>query len=97
MSIYSTMQRTRLEKQLASVQAALDALYTSRLQSVSSNVESYSIDSGEGAQRVTRKKDAELDLRIEKLEAQEQYLINQLSGKGLISIQLRRRTPYDQN
>lgn len=95
MSIYSTMQRTRLEKQLTSVQSALDALYTSRLESASSNVESYSIDSGEGAQRVTRKKDLDLDKRIEQLEAQEQHLINLLSGKGLMSIQLRRRTPYD--
>ena len=95
MTNYATMTRDRLTKRLTAVQAALDALYITRTASAAQNVESYSIDSGEGAQRVTRKKDKDMFDTIEQLESEELWLINQLRGHGLVSIQLRRRTPYD--
>src|SRR4030042_4133907 len=90
---YATDRRTRLLTQLANVQAALTNFYTQMTETSTSSVESYSLDSGEGSQRVTRRKLSEIQSQIEKLEATETWLINELSGVGHISIKLRRITP----
>jgi len=89
---YITSRIARLKTQLARVQTALAALYETYTDLAARGVESFSFDSGEGSQRSTRRKLSEINEQIRQLEATESHLINELSGVGLVSTQLRRKT-----
>ena len=83
----------RLQAQLTKVQATLTRLFDTYDAATQTGVDNYSIDSGEGAQRVSRRKLKELRDEIEFWEAREESLINDLSNLGLVSIQIRRKVP----
>ncbi len=89
---YITARIARLKAQLARVQTALAALYETYTDLAARGVESYLFDSGEGSQRSTRRKLSEIHNQIAQLEATEEHLLNELSGVGLVSTQLRRKT-----
>ena len=90
---YSSVRIARLQKQLTHVQSILTELYATELTAAKQNVESYSIDSGEGAQRITRRKLAEIKDSIEYYEAREASIVNDLYNNGVVSITLRRKLP----
>jgi hypothetical protein len=91
---YIDGRKSRLRAQLAQVQAALTSLYTQLGEQAVSSVQSYQFDSGDGSQRTTRRKLSEIQDQIERLEATEEHLINELYNMGLTSIQVRRKNPY---
>ena len=91
---YIDGRKSRLRAQLAKVQAALTSLYDQLIEQSASSVQSYQFDSGDGSQRTTRRKLSEIQDQIERLEATEEHLINELYNMGLTSIQLRRKNPY---
>ena len=86
-------RRARLFAQLAKVQALLASLYASMTTASGTDIESYSFDSGEGSQRVTRRKLQSILDEIERLEATEEHLINEIYGVGVVAIQQRRKSP----
>jgi hypothetical protein len=91
---YIDGRKSRLRAQLAQVQAALTSLYTQLGEQAVSSVQSYQFDSGDGSQRTTRRKLSEIQDQIERLEATEEHLINELYNMGLTSVQVRRKNPY---
>jgi len=91
---YIETRKIRLQAQLVKVQAALTSLYDQIIEQSASSVQSYQFDSGDGSQRTTRRKLSEIQDQIERLEATEAHLINELYNMGLTSIQLRRKNPY---
>jgi len=91
---YIDARKSRLRAQLAKVQAALASLYDQLAEQSASSVQSYQFDSGDGSQRTTRRKLSEIQDQIERLEATEEHLINELYNMGLISVQVRRKNPY---
>jgi hypothetical protein len=91
---YVETRKSRLQAQLAQIQAALTSLYTQLGEQAVSSVQSYQFDSGDGSQRTTRRKLSEIQDQIERLEATEDHLINELYNMGLTSIQVRRKNPY---
>ena len=91
---YIETRKSRLRAQLTKVQAALTSLYDQLTEQSASSVQSYQFDSGDGSQRTTRRKLSEIQDQIERLEATEEHLINELYNMGLTSIQLRRKNPY---
>lgn len=90
---YISERKVRLQAQLASVQAALDNLYTVRTEMAATGAKSYAFDSGEGSQKTTRRSLQEIIDAIRELEATERHLVNELYGMGLISVKLRRKVP----
>ena len=91
---YIETRKSRLRAQLAKVQTALASLYDQLTEQSASSVQSYQFDSGDGSQRTTRRKLSEIQDQIERLEATEEHLINELYNMGLTSIQVRRKNPY---
>lgn len=90
---YMSIRLSRLKAQLTAVQNALNNLYAQQLELSTSNVESYAFDSGEGSQRTTRRKLSEIQDQIDRLEAKEMHLINEIYNMGLVRIQTRRKNP----
>jgi hypothetical protein len=91
---YIETRKSRLQAQLARVQASLTSLYDQLIEQSASSVQSYQFDSGDGSQRTTRRKLSEIQDQIERLEATEEHIINELYNMGLTSIQVRRKNPY---
>jgi len=91
---YIDGRKSRLRAQLAKVQAALASLYDQLTEQSNTSVQSYQFDSGDGSQRTTRRKLSEIQDQIERLEATEDHLINELYNMGLISVHVRRKNPY---
>jgi hypothetical protein len=90
---YVSTRKALLQSRLTSVQTRLAKLYTMLDETSESAIQSYSFDSGEGAQRVTRRKLNEIQDVIDRLEAKERSLINDLYNMGLVNISLRRKKP----
>ena len=90
---YITSRVARLKRNLLRIQDALTALNASFIDASESGVESYAFDSGEGSQRTTRRKLSEIRAQIRNLEAEEESIINELYGMGLVNVRLRRKTP----
>ena len=91
---YIETRKSHLKEQLLKVQTALASLYDQLAEQSASSVQSYQFDSGDGSQRTTRRKLSEIQDQIERLEATEEHLINELYNTGLIVTQLRRKNPY---
>lgn len=90
---YVSARKIRIQTQLANVQLAIENLYTLQLEMSTQSVDSYGFDSGEGSQRTTRKKMTEIQDQIDRLEAKERHLINELYNIGIVNIRLRRKRP----
>ena len=91
---YIETRKSHLKEQLLKVQTALASLYDQLTEQSNTSVQSYQFDSGDGSQRTTRRKLSEIQDQIERLEATEEHLINELYNMGLTSIQVRRKNPY---
>lgn len=88
---YITTRKERIQAALTKVQAAIAALYDSYTELSATENKAYSFDSGEGSQRATRRDTDKILDEIERLEAKERSLINDLYGMGIISVRLRRK------
>ena len=93
MSDYIISRKSRLTTQLARVQTALAALYDQLIEQSATSVQSYTFDSGEGIQTTRRRKLSEIQDQIDRLQATESHLINELNNMGLVNLQLRRKMP----
>jgi len=89
---YVSSRKLRLQTQLARVQASLTSLYDTLSEAAASQNHSYMFDSGEGSQRTTRRKIQDIQDMIDRLEATESHLINELSNMGLVNVRLRRKS-----
>jgi hypothetical protein len=88
---YMTTRKSRIQAQLTAVQAALTKLYDTQLNFSEYENQSYAFDSGEGSQRTTRMDPLKIQEQIDRLEAKERHLINELYNMGIVSIKLRRK------
>lgn len=88
---YVTARKARLQAQLTQVQSSLTNLYSVMLEMATTGASSYAFDSGEGSQRTTRRSLNEIQDMIDRLEAKERHLINELYGMGIINVRLRRK------
>lgn len=88
---YVQDRKSRLRQQLARVQAQIASLNDSMDELSAQQVESYKFDSGEGSQQATRRKIAEIADLIDRLEAKEAHLINEINNMGLMSVAVRRK------
>ena len=91
MAYLSATDRARIEAQIVTKTAQLDAANTA-LTAALANVEisSYKFESGEGSQSASRRKPAEIQESIRQLENQIDRLYNRLSGTGIVNMNLRR-------
>jgi Mg2+ and Co2+ transporter CorA len=89
---YESERVIRLRRQLTAVQAALTNLYNNLTELSTGTADSYQFDSGDGSQRTTRRKLGDIQDQIDRLEAKESHLINELYNMGILSVRLR-RTP----
>ena len=88
---YVNSRKIRLRTKLTQVQTVLDSLYNAMLEMSATGAKSYKFDSGEGSQSTTRRDLSEIQDMIERYEATERHLINELYGVGLVNIQVRRK------
>jgi uncharacterized coiled-coil protein SlyX len=77
-------RKTSLESQIATLENTLDGL-------LSSEVEEYRFDDGEGAQRVKRRKFKEVQDQLDSLESRLDAVCRELAGLGLVVSRLRRK------
>jgi conjugal transfer/entry exclusion protein len=97
MASYIQQRKSILQSRLSRIQATLSKLYDLSSEQSLTAVESYGFDSGEGSQRTTRRKLAEINDQIERLEAEQDHYINELNNMGIMSIQLRRKNNSTRN
>ena len=88
---YISARKLRLQSQLTRIQSALSVLYGTYAELAAATAQSYAFDSGEGSQKTTRRDLSKILDDIERLEATEAHIINELYGMGLVAIRLRRK------
>ena len=88
---YVPTRRAILLARLRRVQSALAKLYATYDDLSGLMLSSSEFDSGDGRQRSTRRKLDEVQDNIDRLEASEMSLINDLYNMGIVSMRLRRR------
>jgi Asp-tRNA(Asn)/Glu-tRNA(Gln) amidotransferase C subunit len=88
---YISNRKTRLQNQLTTIQTQIENLNTVLTEMSLSGAQSYSFDSGEGAQRTTRRSLKEIMDMLERLQATESHIINELYNMGIVAIRLRRK------
>jgi hypothetical protein len=92
MSYLSSAIRTRIEQQIATKTAQLDAAntaYTAAL--ANSEIQTFTLDTGEGKQSSTRRNPKQLLEVIRLLESDLDRLYRRLNGGGIVNMNLRRR------
>ena len=87
---YVTQRKARIQTQLATVQAQIDALNDAITEMAATGVKSYAFDSGEGSQKTTYRSYSEIMSMISELEAKESHLINELYRMGNVAVRFRR-------
>lgn len=88
---YASIRNARLLRKLAHIQAALDALYSQYESLAATQNESYEFDSGDGKQKTKRRSMTDVLNDIQRLEAEEASVINDLYNMGLVSVKVRRK------
>ncbi len=88
MAQYQTSQKTRIEQQIAKLEAQLSAL-DSAITGAMKKHKSYRLDSGEGSQQVTNNDVDRLVAAQERLQKRLDRLYNRLGGRGLVSMRVR--------
>lgn len=79
-----TAQLARLEAQIESANVALDSLATQE-------IESYTLNTGEGTQSAKRWDAMKLDALISRLEQRAEHTRQRLLGLGVIALNVRRK------
>ena len=82
-------RRTRIQNRITAKEAALAAAEDA-LTAAMVEVESYTLNTGEGSQTTKHRKIEDLEKTIRVLESQIDRLYRQLNGTGLINMNLRR-------
>lgn len=88
---YISTRKARIQAQLTAVQASLTNLYSTLIALSTSENQSYAFDSGEGSQRTTKRNLTDVQDQIDRLEAKERHLINELYNMGIVSVKVRRK------
>lgn len=84
--------RAQLQAQYDTLQQQLAAANTAYTASLgNAEVQSYSLDTGEGKQSATRRKPAEIRIEITAIQREMAQLRQRLLGRGIVSMNLRRR------
>lgn len=89
---YISTRRASLIRQRDKIIAALDVLYDQLTDATTSSVKSYKFDSGDGSQSTVRRDFSEIQNQIDKLEATLARIQGELSGVGILSLRLRRKS-----
>ena len=89
---YISARKARLQARLTSCQSQIAALEDALEESVATNIQNYSFDSGEASQKVSRRKISDMQDNLDRLYARESHLINELSNMGIVSLRLRRKS-----
>lgn len=90
MSCLTSANRTKLTARKAIYETKLTAAYAA-LDGVTTDIESYRLDSGEGSQQAKRRKSDEITKLIRHLEAVLDSIDRRLCGTGVTTLVLRRR------
>jgi hypothetical protein len=88
---YISARKTRLQTQLTTIQTQIENLNTVLSEMSATGAQSYAFDSGEGSQRTTRRTLKEIMDMLDRLQATESHLINELYNMGIVSVKLRRK------
>lgn len=92
MAYLSATTKARIEAQIATKTAQLEAINTAYLAALTnSEISTYKIDTGEGSEMVSRRNPAQLLVVINRLETEIDRLYRRLDGTGLCNMNLRRR------
>lgn len=89
---YITIRKARLQNQLTTIQTQIDNLNSVLTEMSLTGAQSYAFDSGEGSQRTTRRSLKEIIDMLERLQATESHIINELYNMGVISLRVRRKS-----
>jgi hypothetical protein len=88
---YASIRNARLLAKLKRIQDALEALYSQYESLAATENESYEFDSGDGKQKTKRRSLTDILDNIQRLEAEEASVINDLYNMGLVSVKVRRK------
>ena len=89
---YQSAKKARLIARKTTLETQITTLETTQSSLLASEVEEYRYDSGEGSQKVTRRKLKEISDQLDKLYATLESVCRQLANIGIVNIRLRRRT-----
>lgn len=92
MAFINSADKIALEARLVRKQALLTAAYDQMDALLANDIDSYSLDTGEGKQAAKKKSTQSLLEAIDILERQIQQLVNRLRGLGVVKMNVRRRT-----
>ena len=90
MTCLSTTEKTEIEARIVTLQAQL-ALANDAYDDAMTAAEDYRLDTGEGAQRVKRRKLAQMLQSISAIESRIDWYRRKLRGTGVFNMNLRRR------
>jgi len=97
MGCFSTSKRARIVARINTTTTQIEELETVYLEAIkNAEVEEYKFNSGEGSQQTKRRSPKQIREEIEALESSLDRLYAQLSGAGLVNMNLRRRR-YNNN
>lgn len=89
---YISIRKQRLQSQLTTIQTQIDNLNTVLTEMSVTGAQSYAFDSGDGSQRTTRRSLKEIMDMLDRLQAQENHIFNELYNMGIVSVRLRRKS-----
>jgi hypothetical protein len=90
MAHLSAATRTRLQADLATVVAQIDAANAALTSLVAKEIESYRLDTGEASQQAKRVDIEKLERLISRLEARADRIRQRLAGAGVVNLNVRR-------
>ena len=90
MPCLTTAQRARILAQIAQKQIQLVIVNTTYTEALADASENYKFDSNEGAQSMKNRKLSDLKDQIDSLQGEIDQLYRRLTGRGLVSMRLRR-------
>lgn len=88
---YQSAKKARLLARKATLEIQISTLNTTLDSLLSTGVEEYRFDDGEGSQRVQRRKLSEIQKQLDSLESRLESVCRELAGLGLVNIRLRRK------
>lgn len=91
MAYLSTATHTRLVAQLARIEAQIAAADAAMLKLVAGEIESFSLNTGEGTQSSKRWDAGNILTLISRLEQYAESIRQRLNGKGIVNMNVRRK------
>jgi len=90
----NSAERAQIIAQITQIDLQIAAANTAYLKSLSTDIESYRFDSGQGSQSVKRRDPAKISSELNALSILRQSLIERLNGSSVVNLRLNRRGGY---